>query len=169
MPSPPVIISPSLFLLHPLLCILSLPYPTLPLPLPSPPLHRGINRMKSNDRPASKNYGSYVEGLGEDKEHSNDDFQQQVSKKNKKKNKKKKAAKVGNYSSKEILTCPFLFCLAFPCFALSCLALPYFVLPYPAVPCLFPCPVMPSSESHGTSDCQCFASMPLTAPSQSQP
>jgi hypothetical protein len=50
--------------------------------------------MKSSDRPGSKNYGNYVEGLGEDKEQSSDDFQQQVSKKNKKKNKKKKAAKV---------------------------------------------------------------------------
>lgn len=65
--------------------------------------------MKSNDRPASKNYGSYVEGLGEDKEHSNDDYQQQVSKKNKKKNKKKKAAKVRNYLSRDTaLLCPAL-------------------------------------------------------------
>jgi hypothetical protein len=64
--------------------------------------------MKSSDRPGSKNYGNYVEGLGEDKEQSSDDFQQQVSKKNKKKNKKKKAAKVTKYSSVETLPCPAL-------------------------------------------------------------
>ena len=72
--------------------------------------------MKSNDRPASKNYGNYVEGLGEDKEHSNDDYQQQVSKKNKKKNKKKKAAKVRKSLSRDTaLLCSALYRLESNC------------------------------------------------------